>query len=200
MLIVEKYFLENKINCAAPICNKEGLIIYAKDFESKGWSYHFLHYVWEGAKNHPGFYNIKTYDVVDRLDDSLSYLAKDTQYRSWTEFFKIMFDIKSKILSSNVYDVAKDQVHARCLVWRAFLKTQDCSFASFFKTLPDSFFASVDDTLSYKQQDEARELFLKFLKNNYYVIYNSWVYFLEPNIDNKFCNWFYSYIYETDRI
>ncbi len=198
MLIVEKYILENKIVCKAPVSNKEGLIIYAKDLKGKSWSYHFLYYIWEGAKNHPGFYNIKTYDVVDRSDDSLSYLAKDTQYRSWNEFFKLMFNIKSEILASNFYDVAKDECHARCLVWRAFLKTQDCSFASFFKTLPDSFFASVDDTLSYKQQDEARELFLKFLKNNYYVIYNSWMYFLEPNIDNKFCNWFYSYIYDID--
>jgi len=199
MLLVEKFLKDKKTKCLSPVCNKDGLLSYALGDPVHGWEYHFIYYCWESAKNHPGYYNFKIFKVADDGNVKICFLTKDVCTKSWMEYFSFMSEIKKSILITENHEVAQTACQAKNMLWRSFLKTQDCSFASFFKTLPESFFQSVDVSLSLQEQESARNSFLKFLKESYYVVYNSWTYFLEYDVEQKFCKWFYSYIYENTR-
>lgn len=199
MLLIEKYLKDKKTHSLSPVCNKDGLISFAIEDEINGWEYHFIYYSWESAKNHPGYYTFKVFKVADDGNAKICFLTKDVYSKNWMEFFSYMDNVKNLILRSKNHEVSESFVQAKNMLWRSFLKTQDCSFASFFKTLPESFFQSVDTSLSLQEQELARNSFIKFLKESYYVMYNSWLYFLEYDIEQKFCKWFYSYIYEYPR-
>jgi len=193
MLLIEKYFADCGIAFNEPIADKSGLIVYSfSDFPDCD-TYVFLYYCWESGKNHPGYYAFKKYTVNERIDSTTNMFFKDSNYKSWTEFFGEIENIKKTILSHANYKIPKSALEAKNLLWRAFLKSQDTSLASLFKTLPDCFYNSIDDELSAEQQSKEREEFLNFLRYKYFIIYNSWNYFFEVDLEKKFCEWFYQY-------
>jgi hypothetical protein len=194
MLLVQK-LLNNKLgSIKTPISDRSGLLVYTLNKKDYGEVYHFVYYNWESGKNHPGYYAFRFYSVGDGDDHSFTYLLKNTEYKSWCDFFELVETIKTQIVKNKDSVVPKNRMEAVNILWRAFLKSQDYSLATVFKALPQSFYNSIDDDLTAEQQKLAREDCLKYMKQNYFVLYNSWAYFFEVDIESKFCEWFYNYV------
>jgi len=197
MLLIESYFKKNNIHLNTPICDKSGFIAYkVKNVEDDNIIYRFLHYSWDQGKSHPGYYIFKYYEVSEREDSKISCLIKDISYFSWCDFFVEIQKIKTFIKSCSEICVADSVESATLILWQAFIKTQDANLANLYRLMPTSFYDSLDKNNSIEKQFYAHEIFLKFLKNNNYVLYNNWMYFLDIAIKNSFCLWFANYVKE----
>ena len=193
MLLIQKLFKDLGIEKAEPISDRCGLLCYYMEDTQKGTSYNFTYYNWENSKNHPGYYVFKYFTAGEAYQSSTSFMVKDTIYTSWSDFFVQVEKIKKEINASKKFKIASTGVEATNMLWRAFLRSQDVTLASIYGTLPTSFFSSVDDNLSELEQKKAREKFLHYIKDRYYMIYNNWVYFFELDVELKFCQWFHEY-------
>lgn len=196
MLLIEKYIKSKNLSIQAPIPDNCGLISYSlKSTANDVESYYFNYYSWEASKSHPGCYSFKYYSIAEKPLNFTSYLTKDVQYVGWSDFFDNVEKFKLFILSSYTATVSKTPLEAHNMLWRAFLKTQDYSLAAVYKNLPSCFYSSIDTQLSQEEQAKAREDFVFYLKDKYYALYNAWNYFFDVDVEQKFCEWFYNYIY-----
>ena len=197
MLLIESYCKKNNIKLNTPVCDKIGFIAYKiKSVEDNNFIYRFIYYSWDQGKSHPGYYIFRFYEVSQRSDEKVSCLIKDISYFSWCDFFTEIEKIKISLIKSRESEVADTVETATLLLWQAFVKTQDANFAQCCKLIPTSFYDSLDPNITYKKQYAAYENFLNFLKNNNFVLYNSWIYFLDISIKNSLCPWFYNYVKE----
>ena len=194
MLLSEKYLRDKNVTVDFPIPDRFGLFAYAyRDTLESPENFNFIYYQWENGKNHPGYYVFKYYSVVDKPLNHVSYLTKDLEYVNWSEFFGNIKNLKENILDKKHYLIPKTAIETENALWRAFLRTQDYTLASIYNNLPELFFNSVDLSLSVNDQAQARLQFLEFIKDKYFVIYNAWIYFMDFNVKDKFCTWFYNY-------
>ena len=199
MLLVEKYCRVTNIKTNFPICDKKGFIAYSFcDEITEAKTFSFIFYTWDIGKSHPGYYTFKYYDVSDKDKNNVSYLIKNIQYVTWCDFFKEIAKIKNNLVVKKDVKVANSEEEADLLLWRSFMKTQDNTISSWYRSMPDCMYDSIDETINITNQSKAKEKFLQFVKNNFYVIYNSWNYFLDTNVQGFYCNWFYKYAIEKD--
>jgi len=196
MLIVQKFLQESIDKITAPIPDRQGLFGYSLfDELQNSENFYFVYYAWESGKSHPGQYVFKHYTLSAKPNNTASYLIKNIHYHGWCDFFTILENIKFIISQHKKSQVCASPDDMQHMIWRAFLKTQDASLAAVFANLPESFFQSIDNNISVEERLTAQENFLGYLQDKYFVIYNAWIYFFEVKPEEKYCPWFYNYIY-----
>ena len=133
--------------------------------------------------------------MVNQRKANGSFMSNQTKYVNWSDFFTEIETIREDIKHKKGVRVAECNFEAENMLWRCFLKTQDLSFAAIIRSLPDSFYRSVDDNLSFSEQEENRKYCLDYLEHKAPHIAYAWEYFFDADVNTKFCSWFYNYFH-----
>jgi hypothetical protein len=196
MLLIQKFLLNKKSKTIYPVPDECGIISYSYKIDGIEHLHHeFIHYKWEYTKTHPSYYCFKFFNLVNIKKSNGSFMASQTKYVSWSDFFAEVEGIKEDIKRKSKIHVAESNFESENMLWRCFLQTQDLSFAAIMRSLPDSFYRSVDATLSFYEQEENRKFCLDYLKRKAPHIFYAWEYFFDADINTKFCSWFHNYFH-----
>lgn len=152
-----------------------------------------ISFFWEAARGRPNFYKFRV-SSLNYLDRGEYILDHNSVNISWNNFFNYWDSLRSKIKHKQNLVIAEDIYHAKFLIWKSFVITQDFVLAKHMHNFPSSFYDSIDEKHSFLERINHASNFISYLKYALPFVHTAWQTYFETNMDSYYCTWFTEYV------
>jgi hypothetical protein len=152
-----------------------------------------ISFFWEVSKGRPNSYKFR-YSTLKKIYNDEYILDHISANVAWHGFFDHWQAIKNKLKTRNSLLIAGEVSHAKLLIWKSFVMTQDYTLSKHIHNFPASFYESIDDRLAYTQRLHAVSNFITYLRHAIPFVYSAWLTYFETNMDMHYCNWFKPFV------